>query len=513
MPQILIFPCSSCGASLSYEGGTERTITCPFCNSEVNIPEEIRAQYTSHLQIPVPDLSPGEMTNEVSPDKLAELNRLVLDGHKIAAIELYRQIYPVGLKEAKDAVEAIVSRTSYNNAASESRVIVKGVGWGDFGCILLIIGGIGFVLAMVFGLEIRLSGSYRQALYAAQTDPAVIEALGAPVKPSWLPILGQIRCSRGCSASYNIPIHGSRSRGYIYVHSDSEGGSLFRAGIWTLDATVNVHNGPSIELVPTPVPTSTLSAAQADATEGAIEQVTRRAQATRDSQSTATSQEATQTARARYFQEATATAGAQATAQAVIATQATWPALIIETFKDNHLGWPVGIHQDESIIVTTVISNGNYLWSVDPKHNNCYENMIPEKSEALTDFYTSVKVRLFEGGQGGNYAYGLVFRHLNDDYGFFGIQNDGHFRVLVVYHTGIYQHIIMRSSAIRTQLDQDNQITVRAIGSNFIYLINDQVVWELNEDMAPGSIGLGVDIISKVGEAQVEFTDYEVRAP
>ena len=106
-----------------------------------------------------------------------------------------------------------------------------------------------------------------------------------------------------------------------------------------------------------------------------------------------------------------------------------------------------------------------------------------------------------------------MFRHVNDDYGFFGLQNNGKFRVLVVYHTGIYQDITQSAPAIRTQPGQANRIAVRAIGSDFVFLINDQVVWQLTEDMAPGEIGLGVDVRSKQDEAQVEFTDLQVHAP
>jgi len=83
----------------------------------------------------------------------------------------------------------------------------------------------------------------------------------------------------------------------------------------------------------------------------------------------------------------------------------------------------------------------------------------------------------------------------------------------VVYHTGIYQDITQSAEAIRTQAGQSNRIAVRAIGSDFIFLINDQVVWQVTEDTAPGEIGLGVDVRSKQSEAQVEFTNLEVRAP
>ena len=57
-------------------------------------------------------------------------------------------------------------------------------------------------------------------------------------------------------------------------------------------------------------------------------------------------------------------------------------------------------------------------------------------------------------------------------------------------------------------------IAVRAIGSDFVFQINDQVVWYLSDDsLDPGEIGLGVDALSKGGESQVEFANFEVHAP
>jgi hypothetical protein len=286
-----------------------------------------------------------------------------------------------------------------------------------------------------------------------------------------------------------------------------------------MDSTVIVDDGSTVTLT-RPTPTPTLSAVQVTATSRAIAQVTQ--QANRDAQSTATSQNATATAEAEVtaqaIQKVTATAKAQAMAQSILATQAPWPPLFIEPFTDNRRGWPTGIKQDEFILVTSVITNGKYLCTVNPKQGNSYWNMLPTSGQALTDFSAAVNLRFIRGGDEGTlypaaYAYGLVFRHVNDDYGFFGLQNDGRFRVLVVYHTGIYQDITQSAPAIRTQSGQANRIAVRAIGSNFIFLINDQVVWQLTEDMAPGEIGLGVDVRSKQGEAQVEFTDLQVHTP
>lgn len=61
-----------------------------------------------------------------------QLKQLVADGNKIAAIGLYREMTSVGLKEAKDAVEAIVrgepanlsisSQVSYHDPFLENRI-------------------------------------------------------------------------------------------------------------------------------------------------------------------------------------------------------------------------------------------------------------------------------------------------------------------------------------------------------------------------------------------------------
>jgi len=569
MPQIKVFHCPSCGASLSYEGGPEPTIACQFCGSSVIVPEELRppAVSSSDTFAPAPDLS------GLSLDKLAELKRLARSGQKIEAIKLYREMFDVGLKEAKDAVEKLEAggpvvltsvsvtttgasvdqaarlaevmqllragekieaiklyRQIFDVGLKEAKDAVEAMDVGlvqpvsgvqtrraarSTGCttiavgLLVAIGIVGFVLAMVFGLPFRLSGSYRQALDAARSHPAVAEALGEPVQASWSPIFGEISCgASSCSANYSIPIHGSRSSGRIEVRSSSKGAALFKEGTWILNATVFLDDGSTVKLTqPAPTP----SAIQVTATASAAMQATE--QANRDAQSTAASRNATATAEARAFQKATATAQARIVAQSILATQAPWQPLWVESFADNRRGWPTGVQQDEFIAVTAVITGGKYLWTVNPKEGNSYWNLIPTDSKTLADFSATVSLRFIRGSDEGSYAYGLVFRRVDDDYGFFGLQNNGKFRVLVVYHTAIYQDITQSASAIHTQPGQSNRIAVRAIGSDFIFLINDQMVWQLTEDMAPGEIGLGVDVRAERGEAQVEFTDLQVRAP
>ena len=41
---IKTFKCPTCGATMSYEGGPEPTLTCAFCGSVAPVPPELQAQ-------------------------------------------------------------------------------------------------------------------------------------------------------------------------------------------------------------------------------------------------------------------------------------------------------------------------------------------------------------------------------------------------------------------------------------------------------------------------------------
>jgi hypothetical protein len=134
----------------------------------------------------------------------------------------HRQIFNVGLKEAKDAVEAIASQsaaatsTFYAAPQNASSALFN---LRRLGCLLILLGFLVFLAAMIGGVAFRLSGSYRQALAAAQSNPRVNEWLGQPIEPSWWPITGKRSCGDSCRANYTIPIYGSHGSGYITVKS------------------------------------------------------------------------------------------------------------------------------------------------------------------------------------------------------------------------------------------------------------------------------------------------------
>ena len=146
-------------------------------------------------------------------------------------------------------------------------------------------------------------------------------------------------------------------------------------------------------------------------------------------------------------------------------------------------------------------------------NGNSYFNLIPTNGPSLDKFQAAVNVQFVQGNDDGQSAYGLTFRHVEDDYGFFGILKSGDFLALEVHHTGIYQSIGGSSAAIDTRPGHINRLEVVGIGSDYVFLINGQQVAQLSAEIDPGKIGLGVDAGRRASEAQVEFSEFEVHAP
>jgi hypothetical protein len=296
--------------------------------------------------------------------------------------------------------------------------------------------------------------------------------------------------------------------------------SKFYKALVGLALVLVVNASCSASPVSSPARTATPSpgrVAQADnPTAGASVRSTREAQATKNAQATMTAAQATLEARSTDVAfKATQTAQAvtaRATGEAVVAAKSGWPKLLSELFKDNHLGWPVGVKKDHSLSVTSQVADGSYQWTTVVKNGNSYFNLIPEKGPLLTDFYAKVAVQ-FGSGYDDQSAYGITFRNVKDDYGFFGISKSGSFRILEVHDTGIYHLDQESSSEIDTGTGHTNQIAIVAVGPDFAFLINDQVVGEMSADLDPGKIGLGVDTLSSEPESQVAFSAFEIYAP
>ncbi len=97
------FACPNCTASLDYDGGNHLTQKCPYCNSTVIIPENLRPR--AHQQDFAPLLAKQQGVQRVvhllNHDQMEE------------AIQLYMDTFGVDLNQAADAVERLAAGLSF----------------------------------------------------------------------------------------------------------------------------------------------------------------------------------------------------------------------------------------------------------------------------------------------------------------------------------------------------------------------------------------------------------------
>jgi len=105
MPQSL--NCPNCSAPLDVKDSGASTIRCPYCNTSVIVPEELRVKSPV-----ITGISPSHVTfrsaAQVNINKKVEfIKEMAHAGNKIVAVKAMRDTFEVGVKQADEMVEAI----------------------------------------------------------------------------------------------------------------------------------------------------------------------------------------------------------------------------------------------------------------------------------------------------------------------------------------------------------------------------------------------------------------------
>lgn len=514
MPQIQVFQCPACGANLSYDGGPEISFACQFCGTSIIVPEELRARAGQ----PPPSQAGTPASGAAMPGglplaKLAEIKALAQNGRLIEAIKLYREVTGLGLAEAKAAVEQLAAGEPlvYTSTGLEA----SGVDSSDRAAQLAEVARLARS-----GQKIEAASLLRQVaptmpeaaversvnVMAGQGNAVTSAAPAMPVAPA----RRASSCSiGGCLAVLAVLIVGGLAAGFAFLPTRMA--DIFPQAFPSATATPNPTRASNV--------TPGLSGLQINSTAAAKSKATQRALSTQTAAVTASQaalEDATATAEAATtataVEDAAATAGAASTAQVISTTQAAWPRLISDNFADNRLGWPTGPANGSDIGVTVNVKGKKYAWAVTPK-GSAYASAFPLNTTSLSDFSATVKVKFVQSPQDDNVAVGLMFRHSDPDYSFFGIDPTGQYLVEFNYSGGSSQTITGASTAILTQANQVNQLTVQAVGSDFVFLINNQVVSQITQDVSDGDVGVGVEVKGNGKPVQAEFSEFDVHSP
>jgi hypothetical protein len=94
------------------------------------------------------------------------------------------------------------------------------------GALLLFLLGLALFMGVVWAgcsTFLKANGPYREAVKIARADPAVVEALGAPVEEGWF-LNGSIESDgMDARATYLTRLNGSRDRGTLRIRGYSDG--------------------------------------------------------------------------------------------------------------------------------------------------------------------------------------------------------------------------------------------------------------------------------------------------
>ena len=190
-------------------------------------------------------------------------------------------------------------------------------------------------------------------------------------------------------------------------------------------------------------------------------------------------------------------AGPNATLIAHITEQAQYT--FVDPFNKNTEYWHTGSTSDEYSNYFVSINGGVYLWKFRDVKQTFLDWAPYRMGNWMEDFdvYVDTKIKADDGLPSDNCS-GFVFRaaSLDWDEGIytFSVCNNSYFTVHY-YEQGEWNKISgwMYSDVVRT--DDWNRLEIRARGSHFTFLINNDVVFEMTDEREPaGGLGLFIDV-------------------
>ncbi|MFO7540682.1 MAG: hypothetical protein R6X32_21805 [Chloroflexota bacterium] len=156
-----LFQCPNCYASLT--PGNNATLRCEYCNSTIIVPQDLR----DPEQGAAAGAGASDLNLSSEQDRLLEeISRLIAGNQKIQAIKTYRDLSGSGLREAKEAIEAMeagrpimISSFAHQQPAGQVTFNSTPSGGGGCGCgwfflILLLLGG-GLVVAATVSPSVK----------------------------------------------------------------------------------------------------------------------------------------------------------------------------------------------------------------------------------------------------------------------------------------------------------------------------------------------------------------------
>jgi len=185
---------------------------------------------------------------------------------------------------------------------------------------------------------------------------------------------------------------------------------------------------------------------------------------------------------------------------------------LCDTFDTNVNGWRVSEFKILDINENSEIRNGAYIWHIECSNNyyGCYHFSYPSKESNVSDFYLSVDMGRIEGPI--ELGYGFRFRDDGRNYYEFLISDTQKYSVNLWYD-GEFEFLIFDNTGSLIKPNEVNRLAVGAIGTRFVFYINDELVGELENDKIPSGVPSLTARFLTSGEGTLQIDNFGVYIP
>jgi hypothetical protein len=191
---------------------------------------------------------------------------------------------------------------------------------------------------------------------------------------------------------------------------------------------------------------------------------------------------------------------------------AQWSTLLFDNFnanEDNH--WLVGSQSSEYFNpVSRVIADGRYRWEANVTRANSISK-VWLGDYRVSDFHLIANSKHILGIRA-NSAWGLIFGVQDNQNYYWFRMTDSRFFAVSVSEEGQWRDLVAwtRSDAIKP--NGVNQLEVIARDTHFVFLINGQIVSEVqDEKFVEGLVGLAIEGYTQGEKIVFDFLDFTLR--
>jgi len=190
---------------------------------------------------------------------------------------------------------------------------------------------------------------------------------------------------------------------------------------------------------------------------------------------------------------------------------AQWATLLFDNFASNDNNWLVGSKTSEYFNpLNQVIADGRYRWEAETSRPSSMSTAWL-KGYQVSDFHLTANAKHILGSRAKS-AWGVIFRVQDNQNYYWFHMTDTRFFAVWVMKEGQWTNLVESTRTETIKPNGVNQLEVIASGTHFTFLINGQIVSEVDDDrFPPGLVGLAIEGYAKGEKTVFDFLDFTLR--